>query len=47
MVIGGDRPTMSLRAHEEQGRLLQNKAATNHEYLEAVQQSMEEPSTGS
>jgi hypothetical protein len=37
MAIGGDRPTTSLRTHEEQGRPLQNKEATNHEYLEAIQ----------
>jgi hypothetical protein len=44
MAIGGDRPTMSIRTHEEQGRPLQNKEDATHHHLEAVQQPMEKSS---
>jgi hypothetical protein len=45
MAVGSNRPTTSIRAHEEQDRPLQNKEATNHhERLEAVQQPMEKSS---
>jgi hypothetical protein len=47
MAIGGNRPTMSIRSHEEPGRPVQNKENATHYHLETVQQSMEEPATGS